>query len=77
VLARMPPRSINRTAAVTKITLSPQSGWKISDFRTVAHENHGIKGKRRKGVVALTAPIRGRRHAFDRQSDARTAKRRR
>jgi hypothetical protein len=48
----MPPKSINRTAAETKITLSPQSGWKISDFSTVAHANHGIKGKPRK-VLSL------------------------
>src|SRR5258707_8969736 len=57
VLARMLPRSINRTAANKKITLSPQFRLKFPDFSTVAHENHGIKGKRRKSVVVLTAPI--------------------
>jgi hypothetical protein len=55
VLARMPPRSIKRTAANTKMALSPQFFRIFWAFSTVAHENDGIKEKWRKSVVVLTA----------------------
>src|SRR6266478_5988157 len=57
VLARMPPRSIKRTAANTKMALSPQFFRIFWAFSTVAHENDGIKEKWRKSVVVLTALI--------------------
>src|ERR1700719_3545812 len=55
VLARMLPRSIKRTAARTKITLTPQFRRNFSDFSTVAHALQGSNETRQKTVVVLRA----------------------
>ena len=55
VLARMLPRSIKRTAASTKIVLSPQFWRNFSDFSTVAHALQGSNETRQKTVVVLMA----------------------